>query len=187
MMECAICYEQCEPLSMPCCGKEGATVAYCRPCLEVICQLGGGVGRCPTCRQCLRMDDGVPSITENRGQCQMCRQMHILVDQGMCEACNLGRRYVFRYECQRCHRLQRIPHPMWRYQATPTDFSSSTWACHQGCGDYTTWRLAPEDVGQVPDMECPESWGRREEWLEQVRRLRHSGQRPETSPRCVVS
>ncbi|CAK9074501.1 unnamed protein product [Durusdinium trenchii] len=132
-------------------------------------------------------DDGVPSITENRGQCQMCRQMHILVDQGMCEACNLGRRYVFRYECQRCHRLQRIPHPMWRYQATPTDFSSSTWACHQGCGDYTTWRLAPEDVGQVPDMECPESWGRREEWLEQVRRLRHSGQRPETSPRCVVS
>eukprot|EP00913_Durusdinium_trenchii_P028150 g26394.t1 len=102
-------------------------------------------------------DDGVPSITENRGQCQMCRQMHILVDQGMCEACNLGRRYVFRYECQRCHRLQRIPHPMWRYQATPTDFSSSTWACHQGCGDYTTWRLAPEDVGQVGSLSCTEA------------------------------
>ena len=33
---------------------------------------------------------------------------------------------------------------MWRYQPSATEFGTVTWACHVGCGDYTTWRLRPE-------------------------------------------
>ncbi|CAL1155872.1 unnamed protein product [Cladocopium goreaui] len=165
--QCAICYEPCAPVTLPCCGKEGSTVMYCRNCMEIICAQGDGIGRCPTCRQCLSIDGaGVLSISENRQQCLMCRQMHIIVGRGMCEACNLGDRFSFRYECARCHRIQEIPHPMWRYQKGPSDYGTASWACHRGCDAFTHWRIIPEDATQVPAMECPESWGRREEWLE---------------------
>ncbi|CAL1155885.1 unnamed protein product [Cladocopium goreaui] len=105
---------------------------------------------------------GVLSISENRQQCLMCCQMHIIVGQGMCEACNLGRRFCFRYECARCHRIQEIPHPMWRYQKGPNDYGTASWACHEGCDAFTHWRIIPEDVSQVPATECPESWGHSE-------------------------
>ena len=40
------------------------------------------------------------------------------------------------------------------------------------CGDQTHWRIDPADAHLVPADDCPESWGRREEWLAQVRRQR---------------
>jgi hypothetical protein len=90
----------------------------------------------------------------------------------MCDACLLGSRYEFHYECSGCHRLQRIPHPMWQYQASPTEFSSAGWACHQRCRDYTRWRITPEDVVKLPHAHCPDSWGRRDRWLASIREQR---------------
>jgi hypothetical protein len=58
---------------------------------------------------------------------------------------------------------------MFRYQESPEAFSSVTWACHVACGDYTNWRVLPADASLIPPEHCPESWGRREAWLEQVR------------------
>jgi hypothetical protein len=42
----------------------------------------------------------------------------------------------------------------------------------QVCADFTMRRVVPADVGRVPPDDCPESWGRREEWLAQVREVR---------------
>eukprot|EP00406_Dinophysis_acuminata_P076386 CAMPEP_0179268002 /NCGR_PEP_ID=MMETSP0797-20121207/30217_1 /TAXON_ID=47934 /ORGANISM="Dinophysis acuminata, Strain DAEP01" /LENGTH=223 /DNA_ID=CAMNT_0020976273 /DNA_START=55 /DNA_END=726 /DNA_ORIENTATION=+ len=170
---CAVCFEEEPPLAMPCCGKDGSTVAYCRRCIEIICEQAQGVGRCPSCRGYITIKDGGVSVAEKRARCQMCCQNKIIVDQGLCDACLLGRQHVFKYECQRCRRTQQIPHPMWRYQATPTEFGGASWACHRGCADYTHWRIVPEDVMKVPHAECPESWGRRDDWIAAVRRQRH--------------
>ena len=53
------------------------------------------------------------------------------------------------YECARCHRIQEIPHPMWRYQKGPNDYGTASWACHEGCDAFTHWRIIPEDVSQA--------------------------------------
>ena len=34
------------------------------------------------------------------------------------------------------------------------------------------WRVHPADMHRVPPDDCPESWGRRDEWLRQVREQR---------------
>jgi hypothetical protein len=68
--------------------------------------------------------------------------------------------------------VQRIPHPMWRYQPSPTAHGAASWACHVGCHDYTNWRIVPDDVVRIPAQEVPESWGRRDEWLELIRASR---------------
>jgi len=177
-------------VAMPCCGREGSSVGYCRRCIEIICEQAQGVGRCPSCRQYISIDSsGRVAITENRGQCRMCRQTKIIVNNQMCDDCLLGSRFALRYECNRCHRLQTIPHPMWWYQPTPTEFGSASWACHCGCGDYTYWRVASQDVHRVPDFDCPEGWGRREQWLEAVRRqrLQEQGRGQERPGGCTVA
>ncbi|CAE8739450.1 unnamed protein product, partial [Polarella glacialis] len=60
-----VCFEELPWVSMPCCGREGATVGYCRRCIEIICeQYGGGTGRCPSCRHYIRIDgDGKLHLT----------------------------------------------------------------------------------------------------------------------------
>jgi hypothetical protein len=90
----------------------------------------------------------------------------------LCELCLLGSEYQFRYECERCHQVQSIPHPMWRYQPTAAAFGDTSWACHRRCGDYTHWRIVAEDVGRVPAQHAPEGWGMRETWLAAVRERR---------------
>lgn len=35
-----------------------------------------------------------------------------------------------------------------------------------------SWRIHPEDATRIPPEECPETWGRRDEWLECVREER---------------
>ena len=61
---------------------------------------------------------------------------------------------------------------MWRYQAKPTSFGTTPWAC-QTCGDYTCWRVVAADADLVPHSDAPESWGRRGQWLEDIRRPRN--------------
>lgn len=167
---------------MPCCGRAGSTLAYCRRCIEIICEQGRGAGRCPSCREYIAVKDGGVVVTENRPQCRMCWQERALVDQGLCDACLLGAEYCFRYECDQCHGVQQIPHPMWRYQASPSAFGIATWACHAACGGQTHWRITPEDVTSIPLIECPEAWGRRETWLAVVQHQR----RMEISARIPV-
>ena len=74
----------------------------------------------------------------------MCRQERLIVDESCCSACLLGRRLgPLRYECDSCHRVQPIVHPMYRYQPTAADFGNDTWACHVGCQEQTHWRILP--------------------------------------------
>mmetsp|Transcript_25254 Transcript_25254/g.42280 ORF Transcript_25254/g.42280 Transcript_25254/m.42280 type:complete len:284 (-) Transcript_25254:102-953(-) len=179
--QCSICFEDEFPIcSMPCCSREGSSMVFCRRCLELLCHHSpvGNVGRCPTCRAYFLIMNGVVQNCTLQGQCRMCRQQKIIIDRGMCDACLLGSQYAFRYECNRCHRHQRIPHPMWRYQPSPAEFGSATWACHLGCGSYTHWRIDSEQVDLIPNQEVPESWGRREDWLAiQVVREMQNGER----------
>eukprot|EP00927_Polykrikos_kofoidii_P036691 TRINITY_DN30979_c0_g1_i1.p1 TRINITY_DN30979_c0_g1~~TRINITY_DN30979_c0_g1_i1.p1 ORF type:complete len:372 (+),score=46.66 TRINITY_DN30979_c0_g1_i1:75-1190(+) len=172
---CAVCLEEEPGVNMPCCGRVGSTIRYCRGCIELICKQGEGTGICPGCRQYISVDAfGVVSKVEHRAKCQMCNQLRLIVGRGICDACTLGSRFMLRYECDGgCGRPQRIPHPMWRYQAIPTEFGTTTWAC-QRCKAYTHWRVLPEDLPKVPDFDCPESWARREHWLASVRRHRQA-------------
>jgi len=117
--------------------------------------------------------DGVVHKAERRDTCLMCRQQRIIVDESCCSACLLGRRLgPLRYECDGCHRVQLIAHPMYRYQRDPITFGTDTWACHAGCGTYTHWKVLPADADRIPPEECPESWGRRDEWSQEIRRAR---------------
>jgi hypothetical protein len=157
---CSICYEsEHELLPMPCCHRDGGSVHYCRRCLEVICeQPPVGVGQCPTCRSFFTFENGRVVKTERKEICIMCQQLKIIVNERKCSACSFGSLYSFRYECERCHREQRIPHPMWRYQPSCDAFGTSTWACHRGCGTYTHWRIVPADLASVPLADVPASW-----------------------------
>jgi len=159
-MSCSICYESEYPLlPMPCCHRDGSSVSYCRRCLEVICEQPPiGVGQCPTCRCHFTFENGRVVKTERKRTCIMCRQQKVIVDSNKCDACLFGSLYKFRYECDRCHQVQRIAHPMWRYQSDCSSFGSATWACHQRCGTYTHWRLMPDDIGSVPLADVPASW-----------------------------
>lgn len=172
---CAICSTEDIPIEtravLPCCGTIGSSLQYCRRCIEVIIERGieGRLGKCPTCNSWLSEKNDQFVTPESRAaRCTMCTQEKVIADVGRvrCEACVIGGRYPFQYECNRCHLVQRIPHPMWQYQNTPTEFGGVTWACHRRCGDYTNWRIIPDDAQRVPAELCPQTWGRREEWLQ---------------------
>ena len=162
---------------LPRCAYLADLGSFCQRCIEIICEMAdGALGKCPKCRKAVQVANGqvVVAAALRRGKCRMCNQGNKeIVEAGKCDACLFGSRYVLGYECDRCHRTQRIPHPMWRHCASPDGFSTATWACHQGCGDYTHWRVIPGDVPRVPAQDRPESWGT-DEWLRAVRERRQS-------------
>ncbi|CAE8715823.1 unnamed protein product, partial [Polarella glacialis] len=82
------------------------------------------------------------------------------------------------HQRQQQPQVQRIPHPMWRYQASPTEFGGSSWACHKRCQAQAHWRVVAEDVSKVPAADAPPSWGRQEEWLAAVRERRRAEMQP---------
>jgi len=185
---CSVCQQKEPHIRMPCCGREGSAGGCCRRCIEIICEQARGVGRCPSCRQYITVDGiGLVQVTHAQSNCRVCRQVKTIVLGGMCDECALGARFRLHYECQKCSRVQVIPHPMWRYQPRPTSFGAKTWVCHQGCRDYTCWRVTEQDAALVPDFDCPESWGRREEWLARVRRQRDLEREGGASPRPQAS
>jgi len=143
-LTCAICLEPTSPAvvaRLPCCTIPAtATTQYCARCIEIVIEHGPGrVGRCPNCRSYLQMRaaDRQLEIAEQTGHCSMCRQLRVIVEERgpvkLCDGCLLGTRHALRYECQRCRRFQRIPHPMWRYQPEPNSFGDVTWFCHLAC------------------------------------------------------
>ena len=166
-----------ERQSLPCHAPvASSTLQFCATCVRTLAS--SGVGRCAVCARFFSVDaQGGVHLAEEHALCGMCQQLRpgVLpsrVGPGgpvvpLCRACVLGTRYSFVYECERCHRHQRIPHPMWLYQPAADAFGTTPWACHVGCGDYTMWRVV--DATQVPAEHSPESWGRREEWLAAVR------------------
>jgi hypothetical protein len=188
-MECCICLENfpigpqnSKLVSMPCCKPPSASASpLCSACCMMLVERGDfpSTGRCPLCRAFFRVTSASPNSAvqveslRDVAQCACCMQLRVIVrdDHRFCDACVLGRRHCLRYECEGCHGIQRIPHPMWRYQATPATFGTETWAC-QRCGVFTRWRIAGQDVHLVPNADAPESWGRREVWLEELRAMR---------------
>mmetsp|Transcript_73730 Transcript_73730/g.117319 ORF Transcript_73730/g.117319 Transcript_73730/m.117319 type:complete len:145 (+) Transcript_73730:51-485(+) len=135
---CGKGFQPCEPVTLPCC----EIVVYCKGCMETICPEGRG--RCPTCKEHLRVDSAGVLSVEHRQQCKICYGMHVLTDEERCAACTLGATLYFRYECNRCNQIQKIPHPMWRYQKGPHDYSTASWACHQGCKTTPTGASFPK-------------------------------------------
>ena len=182
---CAVCYDDVDDASLarlPCCGARAraSTTQFCAKCVEILIQTGDGVAACPRCRAAIARVDGAFVAAPLR-RCAVCRQARATGET--CEACALGGRAALRYRCERCGGAQRIPHPMWRYMASPTSLSSATWACHGACGDYTRWRIDSRDAASVPASDAPASWGSSEAWLaaarEAVERARASEARLE--------
>lgn len=96
--------------------------------------------------------------------------------------CSVGIRSPLKYECERCNAVSLIPHPMYRYQESPAAFGNNPWFC-QPCADFTNRRILPSDLPWVPVDDCPESWGRRDEWLARVREQRRREQHTLLTPR----
>lgn len=181
--ECAICWQDMPhpPATLPCCGKppEGSSTVYCMRCLEVICESGvGGVGRCPTCQGFMQKAPDGQGLVKSAGidECGVCHQLRPIGERlrgtSICGACSIGIRRPLAYECKQCQRVQRIPHPMYRYQQEgPATYGNNTWFCRP-CQDFTHWRIHPREVALVPADDSPESWGNRDEWFAQIRAQR---------------
>eukprot|EP00566_Odontella_aurita_P017088 CAMPEP_0113555870 /NCGR_PEP_ID=MMETSP0015_2-20120614/16950_1 /TAXON_ID=2838 /ORGANISM="Odontella" /LENGTH=265 /DNA_ID=CAMNT_0000457181 /DNA_START=88 /DNA_END=885 /DNA_ORIENTATION=+ /assembly_acc=CAM_ASM_000160 len=168
---------------LPCCGADGREAAsttricsYCVVLLSTPTGDGRRVGRCPRCRSWIAVtrtsppgndsNGGVDAIeieaVDSAGRCRCCQQVksHLIdASRSVCDACYLGQRLPLVYECQRCQGYQRIPHPMYRYQAAVDEFGATSWACHGQCGDFTMWRIKPDQVRFIPFGEIPVTWG----------------------------
>jgi hypothetical protein len=191
-LQCAICFDEATASSkritfakFPCCGHSGTeettTVKICTACVLVLTSPTSDgtsrIGRCPRCRVWIVVktpqstDDFELEITAVAavGQCLVCNQVkeHLVEDESVCDACFIGRRHPFLYECQQCHVNQRIPHPMYRYQDKPDQFGNVTWACQGRCGKFTNWRIRPDQLPLVPVGDAPDAWG--EDFMETAR------------------
>lgn len=161
---------------LPCCGKANATstVQICTCCIILLSSPtsdgSSRVGKCPRCRSWIVIatpEDTTPApelvitTVQAAGQCRVCNQVkdHLVEEDAVCDACFFGRRYPLLYECSACHTTQRIPHPMYRYQPSPIEFGTVTWACHGLCMNFTKWRIRPEQVRLIPVGDTPEAWG----------------------------
>ena len=155
---CAVCLETVTLAEMPCCHAAAplSTTRFCLPCMVLVCGGERCPGRCPKCRASVVVEDGAVLINDRRARCRMCLQQRVLVRQGMCDPCNIGAAHPREYECERCKRMQFIPHPMYRSQPALQLYSTDTWAC-QSCGKFTHWRL--RHPHQLPLEDVPPTWG----------------------------
>lgn len=183
---CAICYLDFEEDNLcrailPCCERKDSTLQFCTLCIDLLCQRSyrlDNITECPRCKAYIQVRDGViVNVQEAPIQCAICFQRRLPSDQhaSICSACFLGIQNPLRYECSQCHRVQRIAHPMYRYQEHPTEFGNTSWACQRGCGDYTKWRIISADIGKVPIDDAPEGWGFMEQEFENIRQIRRGG------------
>ena len=61
------------------------------------------------------------------------------------------------------------------------EFGTTPWFCRQ-CNDFTNRRILPVDLNRVPHDDCPESWGRRDDWFALVREQRRLERRTAPHP-----
>jgi hypothetical protein len=218
VLQCAICFDEAMASSkritfakFPCCGHSGTeettTVKICTACVLVLTSPtsdgSSRIGRCPRCRVWIVVktpqstDDFELEITAvtTAGQCLVCNQVkaHLVEDESVCDACFVGRRHPFLYECQQCHVTQRIPHPMYRYQDKPDQFGNVTWACQGRCGSFTNWRIRADQLPLIPVGDAPDAWG--EDFMETARMRVQEARRElsgknvngdETSGGCII-
>lgn len=176
---------------LPCCGSEGreetSTTKVCTVCILLLTQPTSDgdarIGRCPRCRSWIAVQtsssssphaaDGIPSLNIRpvrlAGKCDVCNQVKetLVENDNVCDACFLGRRFPLLYECEQCHAIQRIPHPMYRYQPSVTEFGRVSWACYGTCRSFTQWRIVTSQVRLIPSGDAPEEWG--EDYLQLAR------------------
>jgi len=173
---------------LPCCGgtdgktEQTTSTKICTSCLLLLCSSTSDdgqthIGKCPRCRSWISLTSSSSSsdlvtispTTSRAGECQVCFQTKLLLltdDTNnnnrplCCDACYLGMRHPLLYECQLCVNVQRIPHPMYRYQLHPREFGNDTWACQQrNCQTFTKWRILASQLPLIPPGDVPESWG----------------------------
>lgn len=192
--QCLVCLDEVPTTDIiypPCCSVGGSTQAsLCPDCVVTLIPDDPAVGRCPFCRAFLRRrhrSQSQPAVAgpagaawvlqvhRDAGECVICSQSRALVARhpqhanvGICSACDLGRRLPLVYECTTCRGPQRIPHPMWRYQPTPTTETVDTWICRR-CADQRRWILRVDQLPLVPPEEVPDAWGGREQYLAAAR------------------
>lgn len=181
--------------TLPCCEREEATTKFCFRCIELVCKESSNFGKCPRCNGPIEIQEDGRSIAIGQGclRCHMCGHKKNIScfnspTRGICSICEVGVNNPLRYECNRCHRVQRIPHPMYRYQPRPTEFGEASWACHRGCNDYTYWRILPADVLLVPADDAPEGWAAdlQEQQLERIREIRRQEMQGYSFPSCSI-
>ncbi|CAB9498862.1 expressed unknown protein [Seminavis robusta] len=188
-LQCAICFDEAltggnvslnrvKFANLPCCGAQeyGSSATFIKVCTSCILVLTSPsssgahrVGRCPRCLNWIRVK--IPEPAERNvvsvekvhvsGKCLICNQNkdYLVDNDSVCDSCFLGRRQPLKYECQQCHCVQKIPHPMYRYQKTKDAFGNVTWACQGKCGRFTKWMIRPEEVHRIPLGDAPKSWG----------------------------
>lgn len=201
-------------VAIPCCEREETSLKFCYHCITILCSNGVGVcPRCNGPIEISHPNDATNGshpeviISERRVHCRMCNHIKPAsafnrlpatnipgarpppeirrgIITAVCSVCEIGIHNPLRYECQQCHRIQRIVHPMYRYQEnSPEEFGNTTWACHQRCGDYTRWRIIPQDIPRIPVDDIPENWGeesvqrRNFELIRNIRRNEMNGRR----------
>lgn len=163
VITCAICMESNGELCvLPCCHKDQSSVQFCASCITLLCARSSiATFSCPGCRSFVSLEFGELIINEKVGHCSVCHLINHMATPELCHGC-LKRRMTLShllYECEQCHGLQHIPHPVWRYQPSPSSFTvSALWTCHQGCDTRTNWRLLEEDLPRIPQAERPASW-----------------------------
>mmetsp|Transcript_9242 Transcript_9242/g.13884 ORF Transcript_9242/g.13884 Transcript_9242/m.13884 type:complete len:227 (+) Transcript_9242:91-771(+) len=216
MQQCAVCFEDRSSfVHFPCCGtggREGRTsTKICPSCMRHIAASTDNICRCPRCRAWIKVNvledqisggtedslqNNMPRVTialANTGKCNLCKQTKDIVmrnaNAAYCDACYLGARNPLEYQCMRCHQTQIIPHPMYRYQPAWDEFGTATWACHQGCVDYTCWRIVPNMIARIPFGDQPEQWG--DNYIDLARQyVEMANERSRNAPsgsRCTIS
>ena len=84
------------------------------------------------------------------GECKICCQEkeHLVDDGTICDACFIGRTNPLLYECEKCHKTQKIPYPLYRYQSYMDQYGEKCWRCHSGeCNpQFTKWRILPDQI-----------------------------------------
>jgi hypothetical protein len=188
-LQCAICFDEAltggnvslnrvKFANLPCCGTqpEGGNVSFIKVCTSCILVLTSPsssgshrVGRCPRCLSWIKVHIPEPAernvVTVEKvdvnGKCLICNQHkdYLVDNDNVCDSCFLGRRQPLKYECQQCRGVQKIPHPMYRYQKKRDQFGNVAWACQGKCGRFTKWKIQPEEVHRIPLGDAPKSWG----------------------------
>jgi hypothetical protein len=145
---------------------------YCNYCIRSMSELDI-VPRCPTCLKAFFYYPELEEVRRNRkvDVCSSCSRngpiLHPQLD--LCESCILGMHFPLRYKCKNCNIEQQLPRPIWLSQPKFNKFSSMKWPCHGKCQKPTRWQVVVSDAHKIPPEHCPESWERKEEWIQNLK------------------
>lgn len=162
---CVVCLQDQDYSSlmiMPCCGNTlESSIKFCRTCIGKIAETGirSYIGKCPMCPLHFTLGfDGLVQICQEQDVPQICRLCHcecegVDPEKKLCPLCVIGSENFFRYECEDCHNVQSVPHPLWMSQPLPGEYSVNTWMCYSSeCRAPKRWRILPEEMKKIPPI-----------------------------------